>query len=243
MAAWLDGMSLLERAFAYPAMAATVVLLIQTVMMLVGIGAQFGADAGDSDTSGLGDQGMGGHDFSGHDMLDADAGGIDMMDSDAGGAMDMQAAHEAAAHGYHEAMDPGLSLLTIRGLVAFFAIGGWSGLLLLKNGAPALPTLTVATAAGLLAMVLIAMAIRAFFRLQSSGSLDIRNAVGVSGTVYLTIPPARTQKGKVNLTVQGQLRELDAVTDSDAPIKTGSEITVVGLSGQDTVVVAQRHTD
>lgn len=174
-------------------------------------------------------------------MPDADAGGIDMMDD--GGAMDMQAAHEAAAQGYHEALDPGLSLLTIRGLVAFFAIGGWSGLLLLNSGAPALLAVSAATAAGLVAMVLIAMAIRAFFRLQSSGSLDIRNAVGVTGTVYLTIPPERTQKGKVNLTVQGQLRELDAVTDSDAPIKTGAEITVVGVSDQNTVVVTQRHTD
>lgn len=38
--------------------------------------------------------------------------------------------------------------------------------------------------------------------------------------MYLTIPACRAAPGKVNITVQEQLRELEAFTDSDTPIPT-----------------------
>ena len=79
----------------------------------------------------------------------------------------------------------GLHLFTLQGLVAFFAVFGWSGLLMLKSGMLPVASVILAIVFGIIAMVLIAAAMRAMMKLQSDGTLDIRNALGKSGTVYL----------------------------------------------------------
>ena len=95
----------------------------------------------------------------------------------------------------------------------------------------------IAVASGALAMVLTALILKSFLRLQCNGTLDVRNAVGLSGTVYLTIPPARTEVGKVTLLLQDRLTQIDAVTDCQTPIKTGAEVIVIGVSGKTTLIV------
>ena len=64
-----------------------------------------------------------------------------------------------------------------------------------------------------------------------------RNALGRTGTVYLTVPPGRSSPGKVTLTVQEQLTEFEALTDSPAPIPTGSPVRVTGLAGRGALLV------
>ena len=63
-------------------------------------------------------------------------------------------------------------------------------------------------------------------------------AVGTTGTVYLSIPGHRTGSGKVHITVQNRLVEVQAVTAEDA-LPTGSPILVVDVQGNDTVVVVR----
>ena len=75
-------------------------------------------------------------------------------------------------------------------------------------------------------------------RIQSDGTLDVRNALGERGSVYLTVPACGQGTGKVNVTVQEQLREFEAVTEERSPIPTGSEIVVVGLTEDGTLVVS-----
>ena len=77
-------------------------------------------------------------------------------------------------------------------------------------------------------------------KLRTDGNLDNRNAIGVSGKVYLTIPPARGGAGKVQLMLQGVFAECNAVTDEEAPIPTGAEVVVVGISGQTDLVVRRK---
>ena len=89
-------------------------------------------------------------------------------------------------------------------------------------------------------MLLIAFLIRAAMRLQSDGTIDIRNALGQSGTVYLTVPANRSGRGKVNVTVQGTYSEFDAVTDSDTPLSTGCEVIVIGISSKDTLIIKKK---
>ena len=49
-------------------------------------------------------------------------------------------------------------------------------------------------------------------KLQSSGTLKLKNALNQVGEVYLTIGANRSKIGKVSITVQGTLRELEALT-------------------------------
>ncbi|MBQ6691829.1 MAG: hypothetical protein IJN00_00690, partial [Clostridia bacterium] len=95
----------------------------------------------------------------------------------------------------------------------------------------------LAVLSGAAAMLATALILKSFLKLQYNGTLDIKNAVGLSGTVYLTVPAKRASAGKVTLLLQEQLAEFEAVTDAEEPIRTGAEVTVVGISGKTVLIV------
>lgn len=255
MAAWWDAMSMVEQIFAVVGICATVLLVIQVILLLVGFGSDSGSDAGgdadvDADTGGLDVGDAADADFS----VDADTGdiGIDTgpppeisIDVGGGQMVDVEV-HPGDWYGqgdglYHadiaEAGAGGLRLFTMQGLIAFFAVFGWSGLVMLKSGLPTAACVALAVVFGFVAMVVIAMIFRAMLKLQQEGTMDIRNALGKSGTVYMRIPAQRVNKGKVSVLIQGQLVELDAVTDEEQMINTGAEVTVVGISNNNALIV------
>lgn len=128
--------------------------------------------------------------------------------------------------------DSGLSLFTSRGIVAMLAVMGWSGFVLLDRalGLHWVVGTVIALALGLITLLLVAFASRGISKLQSSGNLDLSNAIGKIAQVYLTIPEAGRAAGKVTLTVQERLVEVSAITAHPDPIKTGSYVRVVSVS-------------
>ena len=135
--------------------------------------------------------------------------------------------------------DAGLSFFTLRGIVSMLCIMGWSGFVFLDAdlGLPTPIGILISVALGMITLVLVAFAMRGISRLQSSGNLDIRNAIGKVGQVYLTIPAGGKAAGKVNLTIQEQFKEFSAMTAGDEPIKTGEYVRVVSVSDTGVLMV------
>ncbi len=152
---------------------------------------------------------------------DADAD----LDLDADGAV-----------GHGPDSDAAFKLLSLQGLTAFLMMFGIVGLALLRESRAA-EGLAVAGAilAGLGSSWLIAKMFQAMSRLQSSGTLDLQNAVGQEGVVYLRIPAGGT--GKVNVTVQEHLHTFEAVADGGAEIPTGQRVRVTRVLGGNVLVV------
>lgn len=204
MVTWWTSLSVASQIFACVAIPTTVLLLIQTVLMFIGIG-----DDGDASDLSIGDS-----------AADADLDG-DLSDLDIG------------------AMDS-LHIFTVRGIIAFFVVFGWVGLVMDSAAVHLAITIPVAALCGFVMMLLLAFLLRAVMRLRSGGNLDNKNALGTAGAVYLAVPPARSGVGKVNVMLQGSFVERDAVTDEETAIPTGAEIVVTGISGQTTLVVKRK---
>lgn len=208
---WWNSLSTFAQVLSCIAIPATLVLLIQTILMLIGIGSD-NADVGDAD---------------------GDVGDIDTDIADSDGVFGEDVLEVDS--------DPtgldGLRIFSVRGIIAFFVVFGWVGVALDEAGLSVAPTLIISALCGIIVMFLVALLMRWVWRLQSDGTIDKRNAIGVSGSVYLTVPANREGVGKVNLTVQGSFVECEAVTDEAESISTGKEIVVIGLSGQNTLVV------
>lgn len=134
----------------------------------------------------------------------------------------------------------GLRVFTVRGIIAFFVVFGWVGVVLDNSGLPLGATIPIALASGVLMMIVLAYLTKGVLKLKSDGTADNKNALGVAGRVQLTVPPSRSGAGKVHIILQGTYSERDAVTDEDTPIPTGSEIVVIGLSGKTTLVVKRK---
>lgn len=214
MAAWWNSLTLLGQILACIAVPSTLIMLIQIIMMITGIG-----DDGDaSDTGG--------------DFVDLDGDGVpDGIDINGDGIPDD--VNDTPG-------EIGFRLLTFRGVIAFFVMFGWSGLVFLKCGINEVLSLVIAFVIGFAVMAGIAFTFRLLYRLQADGSINIKNALGVNGSVYLRVPALRNGTGKVNVVVQGSYGEYEAITDEEKPLEFGEEITVVGVSGQNVLIVKRK---
>ena len=206
---WWNSLTLVSQIFYCIAVPSTLLLLIQTIMMLVGLGDDAASDVGDVDVSDA-------------DVSDGVFGDNEITEIPDDFGLE------------------GLRILTVKGIISFLVVFGWVGIVLESVGAQLFITIPVSAVCGLATMLLLAFLMRAVMKLRSDGNMDTKNAIGTSGKVYLTIPPARSGEGKVQLLLQGSFVELGAVTDDETAIPTGSEIVVVGVSGQTDLVVRRK---
>jgi hypothetical protein len=131
----------------------------------------------------------------------------------------------------------GFQFFTLKNVVAFFTIFGWTGIICIDNGLSKITTLGISSAAGLLMMVATSLLFYWMHQLAESGTLKIKNAIGVVGEVYLPIGANRSKIGKVQIKVQGSLRELEAITDNDEELKTTTIIRVVEIVSTEILLV------
>lgn len=150
-----------------------------------------------------------------------DADGIDDMDSDL------------------DADGAGFQFITFKNLVGFFTIFGWSGIACIDSGLSTLITIIISVISGLLMMVIMAALFYFISKLADSGTLNYKNAIDAVGEVYLTIGADRSKMGKVTVSVQGTMRELDALTDSQTELKSGTIIKVVDVTSNGILIVDQ----
>lgn len=150
--------------------------------------------------------------------------------------------HEVAHGGAHGGEGGnGLNLFSVRALAAGLAFFGLAGLASLNAGWPLLLVLTAAVIPGFLAMLLVAISMRWFLRLESDRSIRVSDAIGEGGTVYIPIPGADAGPGKVTLTLHGRTVEYEAVTRGEA-LSTGTKVTVVDIREPDIVEVVATPT-
>lgn len=183
LADWLPEDWTFQTAYAVCAVAGGVVLVIQLVLSLIGIG---------------------------------DADGLDGLDAADGLDVDVD-------HG------SGLPLLSVRAVTSALLIFGLVGLAGTSSGWPDSATLVVSTLSGVTVLVVVAWVMTLYTRLDSSGTVDPRRAIGTVGRVYLRVPAAGQGKGKITIEIQGRSVEYDAHT-LGAELPTGAAVRVVRMT-------------
>ena len=126
--------------------------------------------------------------------------------------------------------------LSIKNLVGFFTIFGWTGVACLASGKSMVFTVIVSVMAGLLMMTIMSTIVYLMGKLTEQGNLNLKNAIGKIATAYLTIPAERKGMGKIQIKVQG-FRTLDAITDEKEDIKTGAVVEVVDVINNQVLLV------
>ncbi len=131
----------------------------------------------------------------------------------------------------------GFQFLSFKNLMGFLTIFGWSGISCLDAGLSKPLTITISIFCGLLMMFAMASIFYYLGKLQSSGTLQLKNALNQIGEVYLTIGSKRSKIGKVSITVQGSLRELDALTEEDRDLLQGDVVKVKEVTKNGILIV------
>jgi membrane protein implicated in regulation of membrane protease activity len=186
------------------------VLICQFVLTLVGLGGEHvGFDAGHDVP----------HDFHGDVGHDVHVGGSHGAEG---------AGHDAAGHHGSSWL---FAVISFRTLVAAATFFGLVGLAARSAGQPVGVQLLLGAAAGLAAMYGVHWMVRTMGTLGEDGTVRVKHALGMEGTVYVPIPADRTQAGKIQLKLQNRLVEYEAVTSSPQKLATGTKVRVVGISG------------
>ncbi len=198
---WFAQLDTTMQVFWSCAIAASIVFIVQNALMLMGIG---GMDSDiDADV---------GTDFDVHSDFDG---------SDAGG--DLSTGHS----GHEGTLGPAgiFSLFTLRNFINFFLGFGWGGVSLAPVIASKGLLLLCSVLIGLLFVAVFALMLRAMLRLEKSGNFNISDCVGQTASVYLRIPAQHAAAGKVQISINGSVHELNAFTDGEQ-LPTGSRVRV-----------------
>lgn len=191
---WWETLNLAQKIYFCIACPATVLLIVQIILLFVGFGSS-GSDMDvDADTD-----------------MDAD------VDSD--GILDN---------------DPGITLFSVKGIIAFFAIGGWLGYTLADNNLAL--AIVMSLLSGTIALVGTAFLMKWLMGLQSNGNINYNEAIGKVAEVYLTIPPQNMGNGKVTLNVSERYIEKAAIQNGNEPIPTGTKVKIVSIVGDEYLV-------
>jgi hypothetical protein len=195
---YLAGLNFLEKIYLICALFGGGFFILRTILMLAGVG-----DA--------------------HSDMDMDSAGVDSADLDHGGHPFEDIDH--GDHGDHGHGDAGLKLLTIQGITAFVMMFGLTGYAFSRSSFfGSIATIVISGVVGLLGMWLIAKGFALMRSLQSSGTMQIYDAIGEEGNVYLTIPAEGI--GKIQITVSGRLMVMDAISQDKVELKTGERVCV-----------------
>lgn len=208
---WWSGLGVFLQVMYCIALPATIILIIQSIMIILGFGGDGDMGVDVSDTSGL-------------DVPDM-ADSVDFSDTvtthDGGNPSDMGTMH----------------FFTVQGFITFLTIFGWSGIICYGSTNNIFLTVIVAFALGALAMFGVAKLMQLSGKLAQNGTINMRNLLGAKGTVYLVIPASGEGKGKVNITTDERSLEFDAITDGKDSIGNGSEIRVTDIRTGNLLVV------
>lgn len=217
MIAWWDSLDTVMKVLYCMAIPATLVLVIQTVLSLLG-GFEGGAGVEFSDTSGLGDGGLdfdtdfnGGSDIG--ELADADLSGADHAGLDGSNPADFSIA----------------SMFSLQGIVTFLTVMGWTAIASISAGGNPLLSIIAGCGLGVLTMYLVARLMFASRKLTESGTVDLRNAIGESGTVYIPVPADGQGEGKITLYLQGRYVEAGCLSFEEEMLPTGAAVRVTDV--------------
>lgn len=127
--------------------------------------------------------------------------------------------------------------ITIKNLIGFFTIFSWTGLACIKSGCSVLAVIISSTIAGIIMILIMTTIFYLMSKLTESGNVNLRKSIGSIGEAYLIIKANRQAMGKVQLKIEGTFKTLDAITDQEKDIPTGSLVDVIEVTNNNILIV------
>jgi hypothetical protein len=129
--------------------------------------------------------------------------------------------------------------LTLRSLINFLTFFAWIGIFCIEQQYSVFWIVVISTGVSFLLTILLASIMFGMKQLQSTqpdiGEKDFINKVA---TVYLCIP-GNDKKGKIQLSVRGSFRNIEALSETGERIDTNSQVTVTSFIADGLVRVSK----
>jgi len=125
---------------------------------------------------------------------------------------------------------------TFRNLVNFLLGFGWTSIALYHTIDDSFIVAVLAAGVGIFMVWMFFWVSMRLQDLAQDNTMQLTEAIGRVGQVYLHIPQQKSGRGKLHITIRNTLRELDAVTEGES-IPTGASARVVDIIDNQVLMV------
>ncbi|MGN6645589.1 MAG: serine protease [Cytophaga sp.] len=132
--------------------------------------------------------------------------------------------------------DSHFQLFSFRNLINFLLGFSWTGISFYNSINHTL-LIVLSVAVGALFVYMFFAIIRELQKLAEDNSFSYEETLNKSAEVYLTIPGGKSGRGKILVSVNGSMHELDAMTENDVKIPSGSTVKIVKILNENILLV------
>lgn len=143
---------------------------------------------------------------------------------------------EADFDGNLDQADAPFQLFTFRNLINFLLGLSWTGISFFQIIPNKTILVLLAIGVGMAFITLFFMIIKQLQKLAEDNTFRLDSTLKKTASVYLRIPGNRQGNGKIQISINGSFRELDAVTNGDT-IESGANVIIVNIVNQNLVQV------
>ncbi|NLV52867.1 MAG: serine protease [Bacteroidales bacterium] len=130
----------------------------------------------------------------------------------------------------------GISLFSIKNFINFIVGFGWGGVCLSEVVQSKWILSILAFLVGVAFVFMFFLIKKQTRKLEHNGAFNIEDCVGKTVDVYLRIPASKSGKGKVQVSINGSIQELEAMTEGEG-IASGKKVNVLAVIDRATVLV------
>lgn len=127
-------------------------------------------------------------------------------------------------------------IFSLRNLINFLLGFSWAGIGFYNSIENKFLLLFIALNVGFVFVVMFFYVIKQLLKLNEDNTFKIHNILSKTADVYLTIPAKGNGKGKIHISVNGSLHELDAMSNGEK-IETGAVVKIIDITADNLVVV------
>ncbi|HEX3007833.1 MAG TPA: NfeD family protein [Bacteroidales bacterium] len=127
-------------------------------------------------------------------------------------------------------------LLSFRNMINFLLSFSWSGITLYNSIGNTTVLIFVSFLIGAAFVALFFFVMQALHKMSEDNTFRLNNAVGKTASVYITIPADKKGTGKVQVSVNGTIHEIDAITEHEK-IESGTMVRINEIINSNILVV------
>jgi membrane-bound ClpP family serine protease len=120
-------------------------------------------------------------------------------------------------------------IFTLRNLINFLLGFSWTGISFYDSLKNKTVLIIISVIVGFLFVAIFFFLIKQILKLSENNSFKIESTLNQTAQVYLTIPGAKSGKGKVLISINGSIHELDAMTLSTEKLLSNTAVKVVAV--------------
>jgi hypothetical protein len=129
-------------------------------------------------------------------------------------------------------------LFTLRNIINFLLGFSWAGIGFYNSIENKILLIIASLLVGVIFVAIFFYLIQQMKRLEEDNTFDINQIMGLEASVYLRIPKQNEGSGKIHVSHQGSMHELEAIS-SDGMIPTGETVLITNI-GIDQIITVQR---